>query len=714
MFRIFRALMQTLADPSGIPVVLRWLNRPLWKGHLSRQLPLACIANLLTIAVFTLSTSQPYNQFRFINFGKYRPNECLVGDFDVSPKYQATVFNLIRGMSGGGPGGVKTGMRLHIKNSIAGTLLQEGYALPWVSETLERVIEGDRVKMYGPIAEMPPGPNRLKQLLVLLTQHGCDIPKQPNKHASMAKHQHKAKRQTVVAPDPSCYHVLEGYLFNEDGTEAKPINTLTASTTGFMFATPAQAVPWLESNPIAKDELALVVIGELTQQTSLAHSKQTIPCCDNQGRTVLMSCTLVQLGEKSIATKKFTNPVVPEHKVAIISITLWKEDWEGQWDQVATNPGSVIRQQFGDSLLALWGKSYRKGKQPSSPMACTSIQFHATVQESDLPAVLAHSGCKGLWLVPKNTQGQISGDWKLIWLPAQTDADQAKVSMIKVPHAAGLIRIKGRYAIRVPVNAYAQSWKLLFPSLDVPQLVDTSHTYKIDHLPYGVTSEAILKWAQSVQWTVKPLRPVGPRGWIVGAPSGPPVQQLAYNGMPLLIREITPTTASVTSPIVAGPRPRVPTMTPPSGVDPLVVNDPWAKPWANWKATPSANALPPIPMQVSRSIPGPIETTFQAQEERLKQLESEMASIATQQQQQGEQLTQCKAEIQKSEQSQQQYIDKRFQEFRHDLEGSFSQALMQQSKGLDSTLQEMKQLILAQNAAKRKSPQDGDDDMGSG
>lgn len=119
-------------------------------------------------------------------------------------------------------------------------------------------------------------------------------------------------------------------------------------------------------------------------------------------------------------------------------------------------------------------------------------------------------------------------------------------------------------------------------------------------------------------------------------------------------------------------------------------------------------------MQVSRSIPGPIETTFQAQEERLKQLESEMASIATQQQQQGEQLTQCKAEIQKSEQSQQQYIDKRFQEFRHDLEGSFSQALMQQSKGLDSTLQEMKQLILAQNAAKRKSPQDGDDDMGSG
>ena len=47
-----------------------------------------------------------------------------------------------------------------------------------------------------------------------------------------------------------------------------------------------------------------------------------------------------------------------------------------------------------------------------------------------------------------------------------------------------------------------------------------------------------------------------PRSWIVGAVDPPPAQQLHFNGMPILIRELKPK-ATVASPITAGPKPIV-------------------------------------------------------------------------------------------------------------------------------------------------------------
>lgn len=55
------------------------------------------------------------------------------------------------------------------------------------------------------------------------------------------------------------------------------------------------------------------------------------------------------------------------------------------------------------------------------------------------------------------------------------------------------------------------------------------------------------------------------------------------------------------------------------------------------------------------------------------------------------------------------HIDHQVQSLRQEMDQSFTKALQDQSKHLDNTLQEFKQLLIAN--AKRKSPEVADDEM---
>eukprot|EP00438_Fugacium_kawagutii_P022704 Skav203973 [mRNA] locus=scaffold94:565464:567158:+ [translate_table: standard] len=562
---------------------------------------------------------------------------------------------------------------------------------------------------------MTPGPDRLKSIRDLIVELGHELPKQA-KHGTSAKLQQRTKRQQAVIPTPDMYQVIEGVLCNEDKTPATALPAVDVNTTGFVLSTPEAAQIWLDSDVIAKDELALVVLGNLGGDTKLDVSKHTIPLCDHHGRMVLMACTLVQLGQKHIIPSQRQNAQVEETQASIVSITMWAEDWESNWDTITRNPAAWIRSHAGTELIAIWGKSFRKGRQPSSAQACTSVQMHATVKTDLLPALLAKSGTNRIFLVPKTTDGKICSSWKLIWLEHNVELPQAQVIIAKVPQSAGyldtkgfrlnrwLVRIKGRFALRVPASVFQASWRLVYPNQKAPSLIETTKTYKIDNLPYGTTAASLLAWATSVKWTLKPLRPVGPRGWMVGTPSDPPCVHLAYNSSPLLIRELRPTFMSNESPIVAGPRPATssgsnaaPTKT--ASLPPLATD-----PWAGWQGTQAASA------QQSRAMPGPIESKFVAQEDRITRLEATIGNIAKQQDQTNADLQTLHTNMGKQEEAQKAYIDNKFIAFRQDLETSFSKALQEQSKSFDSNLQDIKHLILSQQA-KRKTPQEGDDDM---
>lgn len=233
--------------------------------------------------------------------------------------------------------------------------------------------------------------------------------------------------------------------------------------------------------------------------------------------------------------------------------------------------------------------------------------------------------------------------------------------------------------------------------------MDIMYTHKIDHLPFGTLAAAVASWLEHIGWKGKPLRAVGPRAWIVGSPTLPPPGQHAFNSMPVLIRALTQTNTTA-HPIIAGPKTyRKPA---PATASTDVPPDPWAA-WTGPRITPSVQ--PPQP--AARALEGPIESKFQAQETRLDQMEKAIATLKDAQQQQSTAIAEAQADAQKRDDKQKQYFEQRFTEFRKELHQGVTTALQTQSQHFDTSLSEIKRLLLEN--AKRKNPEQGDADMTS-
>lgn len=404
----------------------------------------------------------------------------------------------------------------------------------------------------------------------------------------------------------------------------------------------------------------------------------------------MMAAHLIQLGQRHVALAKLDDHTIDEDHTSLVAITLWKEDWPQQWPEIIKNPAAHIRNvQGSEHFVGLWGKSYRQGRSPTTPNGATSIQMHGTIKTAQLQTFLAGTGLNGIWVTPKDKNGALSNDWKLIWFEPGFDIAKLKVASIQTPGAAGIIRIKQRHAIRVAKTSFKDAWEHLYPSTPVPKQIETPRTFKIDGLPFGATAAMIEAWMQHVQWPGRPLRATGPRAWIIGAGQDPPQGQQVFNGLPLLIKELT-AKPTATSPIIAGPKSK-----------PLaqVAQAPWSAhnpdPWARWIGTNPSDPQP------ARSTAGPTETRLTAQDQKLSEFEQTMKQLKAAQQEQ--QITLEK--MQQETKATRSYIDTSINSLRQEIDHSFTQALQAQSTHIDTGMAELKQLILS---TKRK---ERDDDM---
>ena len=331
---------------------------------------------------------------------------------------------------------------------------------------------------------------------------------------------------------------------------------------------------------------------------------------------------MIQFGEKQVKLHSGDGHSIAADGATLTSVTWWKEDWPTQWDEISQNPFKALRSFPGVSelLISVWGKSYRQGKQATTPSAATSIQVHCLMKDDKFAPFLKLSGFNLLWLCPKTKEGRPHPKWRIIWLDPKVDLQGATALATKLPESAGLIRQQGRLALRVPKSAFDESWKILYPTTPQPADVDTAKIYKIESLLYGVTKAMMEEWAKHHSWKLRPLRAVGPRAWIIGTPDEPPAKQLHFNGSPVLVRELKSRVQSFQNPIVAGPKPIASTMTSASTarspIGPLS-HDPWAS-YTGPKypaQVASANATP-----TTASV-GPTEQQLTQQADRISKLE---------------------------------------------------------------------------------------------
>ena len=682
----FRKAVGPLSTHGDMDCEVNLFSRPLWQGKLLWNLSLDFVMELVGCVGFWITPT-----FRVLSFGRQVDWSTKLGD--LKGTRQTLKLYLMLPTRGGAPSVGKISHKQQIQNALAAALLEEGYELAWVSETIEKVCAKVGLK---DLSKMLNGNSysRLQAARQIITDCGFSMPDVKPVKTSQAALQAKKPRVSML-PNPINYRVLEGALLNQDDQPTQFTQTFGGQATGYHCILPKDAQPWLESaDLLSKDELVLLIFGDVEGPSMRKVEKATVPCIDEVGRNVLVACSLVQCGEKQVKINTGDGYKVGQDATTLLAATVELEDWKDTWKDIVRAPFKFFRSLpfFADEIVSIWGKSFRRGRQVTSPDDSTSLQVHLLVKTASVVKIMRAAGAQSVWLTPKGADGKPDLSWKLIWLEPSTDIRSASIASAKIAEAAGIIKIKGRFALRISKANFATAWGLIYPNQDVPAIVDASRTWKLESLPFGVTRAMLIDWAGHNKWSIKPLRAAGPRAWVIGSSDDPPKCNLHFNSEPILIKEIKPRQPPP-NPIVAGPRPRaLPAATQDdTKVLPPLRGDPWApnsNPWANWKSsTASAPAAPSAPMV------GPTEQKFQQQEQRIAHMESVITKIQQDQATANENVENLKQEVVQRDEAMKQQIDTRLHGIKKELDASFSAALVKQTQSFDQSLSEIKRLL---------------------
>ena len=692
----YQACVGRCQSTQGVRVSIKFLD-VLFDGIFNPAWTLDVFASLLSDVKKCFGSTGP---FRILHLGKMQPLDYTLAKLQTPAGLLHLRLHCVFHLVGGAPTGTKSGVKTQNKNALAGVLLAEGYELAWVSNALEKLFQAQTAKEIANLVEVK-GPDQITAVLRAFRDIAIDVPKlKPTVSSQPAAFK---KKKEMVQPDPSEYQLVAGSLCNEDGSDTLPVADFGCKATGFYLTTPQASIPWLRANEtLSTDELAMLIMGSAPVPTTLKKEEITLPFTSAAGQRVLIACTLIQFGDRLVTSKQLDPHRIQQDNSTMIALTFWRGDWDdAAWTLLVANPYKFVKGMPGaEAIVSLWGKSYRKGKQATTARDATSVQLHSFVGDSKVANFLSRTGFNLMFATPKTEEGRPSSEWKMLWLETK-DIPDANVLASKIPDACGLVRAGNRLALRIPKDKFAAAWAVVYPSVPVPKEYDTTRIFKLESLPFGTTAAMLESWSQHLAWPIKPLRQLGARAWIIGTGSEPPAGPTSFNGQHVLIRELANKTPQATNPIVAGPKPAARTTARPDTL-PQLQGDPWAK-WTGPSAPQAAMAGPP------RSVTGPTADKLAEQDNRIKQLEQSVQNIQAAQGQQSHALDAIKTEVQERDNRMKQHVDSGLAQLRNELDTSFTQAIRKQSQSFDTSLGEIKKLLLEKN--KRKNTADGDDDM---
>eukprot|EP00438_Fugacium_kawagutii_P035676 Skav231661 [mRNA] locus=scaffold823:182260:186903:- [translate_table: standard] len=695
-----RRILDAKHTREGVPITLRWNSRVLWKGQCDPRMTAEALLALLE-PVFAPFLGQ--DSVRLICKGRV----CYAITLEelMRPSSSSLVFHLQFGTAGGG--GEKTNLRTYVKNTVAATLLEHGYPFQWTASTADQLLDLIGVKQMSQIVAMPQGQARLDQILQSCRNSAITIPDRIATEAMKVNTKGtqliRDKKRQIVQPNPDNYYLEMSFLRNEDGTTPIQLTDVSPQKSGLVLVSLQQAQAWIkEARLLTKDELTLAIVGHHQLATTLHTEQCNLPCTDLTGRPVILAATLCHLGEKRITP--VSNPKkVDEKECQSIAMTLWKDDWsDTEWTRALDHTFAFVKAILVDNAIdttveSMWGRSIRgENKQRSSSLHAVSIQIHVAVQKAKVLDFLRATGFCKLYATPKGKDGRACDQWRIIWV----DGDRARLHSLatQTSSCAGLVRNRQTWGLRFPATEFAAAWKVINGDKVPPNDIQVKYMFRIEPLPYGCTATMLGEWSQLLSWPFKAIKALGPRCWLVGSAVQPPDGIHTFNTCPVIIKLIPPKGLQETSPILAGPKPsKAATKEGVAAPDPHF--DPWAK---AAHAQREANAA----SQQARTLQGPTEARFQAQDERMAQMENTLQQLQSNQDKLRSDTEKGFAAVEKQEQK----LHHAIHQVRTDLENSFSAALSAQSNQLNATLADLKNLLQAK--PKRGLPK-GEEEMES-
>eukprot|EP00438_Fugacium_kawagutii_P030138 Skav208654 [mRNA] locus=scaffold3489:124784:129395:+ [translate_table: standard] len=683
---------------SGRVLQLGWMQSVLWQGHFPADEALISVKQVIHVTMLPYFGTKSFVMCSgSTQVASTHTLDSLQPDaLPVTVKLVATDGLTLRLQGGGGS---KNQQRVYQQSALASMLLEQGYDLKWTTQTVEAVLERFGLGKVQSITSQPMGGARLKQLMQLLQEAKIELPKVDK---PVSKQQSdglpwkpKRKKHEDRPVDPLEFEICPNFFTGEDGSPLVQMSDIRPQANGLCLMSGSQATPWLQANQrTSNDELAILVIGRLPCSTELEHHELRFPCLNGSKQMVLMSGVIVQLGNKKVAWTRGEGAKIDTEESSLVALTVYRSDFSSDvWMDLLHKTIPTVKRLLSQDQITLhsvWGKSLRNGRAQASPAQAESIQVHAAVPNAGLDDLLRSSGFNRVFATPKLPTGRLSLQYRVVW--TSVEPSQAACMAAKVPACLGLVKGKATLGYRVKLEDYAKAWEALNPGVPVPQKAGGDLVYKAMGFPFGVTSLMVQKWLETIRWSATPFKALGPTGYLIRAESHAPTGIHLFNGSPILL-QFLPEKDNGSQPVILGPRgpPRSSVSNASSGSDPF--QQPGQDPWA-----------PMRQVQTARTLTGPTEQRFLAQDEKIQALQEDVKKLAQSHESMKTETVQKINMLEKQTGEQFAVITNSMSQLQQEVDKGFKLSLQQNTQMMDSRMQELKQLL--QRAPKRGQEED--------
>eukprot|EP00438_Fugacium_kawagutii_P029392 Skav213044 [mRNA] locus=scaffold844:826791:828746:+ [translate_table: standard] len=633
-------------------------------------------------------------------------------DFDATCEDPTVVLHFapptpVLRLQGGGGNGNKADHRQTVLAGIASLCIGTGVRLDDVPQVVTKLQKAVPFQQLSNLVALEPLEKQQDQIKRLFRD--CDVQTSASVHTDNVKKKIQRTTQQRYSQqdrslDPQQYKLISSFWKMSNGEPAPVHSTYTPHQPGITMLTKEQAQKWISQDLLSADESAILVIDDLQLPEGDRYMKVVAPALNAAGADVLLAGWLIQMGAKHI------NPVAPDGEkletwdIQVCSVTLWKDEFSPeQWSEAISSPVRFAkkileRDSLHEALTQPWGRTYRSGTSPCTPSQASSVQFHCQVRLKDLRKLLRRSGWTGVHITPKDALGKPSDKWRPIWMSQPKDILEARTASLGA--VAGYIRGQKSGGIRVETSSFAECWAKLKPDQPVPIQLKPGKVWKLHPFPYGVDRDVLQSWAQHIQWDAQPVKSLGARSWLFNASQPPPTGVLRFNEHPLISTLVPSRSTTDAIGLIAGPRSKpLVTSTDSKERNAFRTGDPFADPWA---ASAASRAAP-------SASTGPTTDQLDNHSRRLNQLEETMQKFQQDQQAAHKQTTDRIQNVEMQVQSFHDTTQQAFQTLRADFQSTLKSALQNQDSKVQSTFDEIKQLLLRKDKRKTQEPEEDDD-----
>ena len=462
---------------------------------------------------------------------------------------------------------------------------------------------------------------------------------------------------------------------DDDPVGQLPLASVGPLATGIALATLTEAQQFLTAGTLLTNQgLALLIVNPPNEiQTSLQWSSIRFAArCSMNHELMLLPGILVQLGQKIVYPYQAKDtPAIASAEVACARITVYQDQWEGDWEDFATRP---VKQILGfmpclhtcrqgstctcqgwhpqdscphEALLDVFRRQFlteagRPVKWDKASHFAVMIRYAKKLEEQ----VLGTSGAHGVFVEPKTEDGLKPNDaFQVVWLPHLDFAEASHKARCEV-HCIGLARAGKRYGLRVATDHFQQVFRSIKP--DAVYLAPGSRrTFVCGPWPFGSDRKGIAKILLSSGWESRPLQPLhhvpGGLMWSIQALTDPPCNVLPMQHGQVVITCQDDQPSQTAGPLdIVGQAKTVQMCrnAEPTSADPWLVQDPWSKAVSSMPTQPSAppatNVLHEMEQRLEQSLLAKIQATpepmeVDCQEQRMQALEMQVQQLSTRQ-----------------------------------------------------------------------------------